>query len=97
MVEKYNLPVNYDNLHWSERRKVREQYVNEQNGLCYFCHHPLTDAPSAEVQEKKIDLQLFPGGFLDHPIHLQHCHKTGLTEGAVHAYCNGVMWQYHGR
>ena len=34
---------------------------------------------------------------LDHPIHLQHSHNTGVTEGAVHNYCNAVMWQYDGR
>jgi hypothetical protein len=30
-------------------------------------------------------------------IHLQHCHKTNMTEGAVHAYCNAVLWQYEGK
>jgi hypothetical protein len=34
---------------------------------------------------------------LKSPIHLQHDHDTGLTEGAVHAYCNAVLWQYEGR
>lgn len=24
-------------------------------------------------------------------------HKTGMTEGAVHNYCNAVMWQYENR
>jgi hypothetical protein len=32
-----------------------------------------------------------------HPVHLQHSHVTGLTEGAVHAFCNAVLWQYEGR
>lgn len=35
--------------------------------------------------------------FLQHPIHLQHNHTTGMTEGAVHNYCNAVMWQYEHR
>jgi len=44
-----------------------------------------------------INLKLFPPGFLKNPVHLQHNHDSDLTEGAVHAKCNGVMWQYHGR
>ena len=39
----------------------------------------------------------FPQNFLQYPIHLQHNHDTGMTEGAVHNYCNAVMWQYEGR
>lgn len=94
---RYDLPVNYEKLHWSERKKVREQYILEQKGKCHFCSGSLDFPPPADVKEKPLSLQLFPKGFLDYPIHLQHCHKTGMTEGAVHAYCNGVMWQYHGR
>ena len=40
---------------------------------------------------------LFPAFFLSHPIHLQHNHETNMTEGAVHARCNAVLWQYEGR
>jgi hypothetical protein len=40
---------------------------------------------------------LFPPNFLKYPVHLQHNHDTDMTEGAVHARCNAVMWQYHGR
>ena len=47
--------------------------------------------------EKKINWKLFPPFFLRFPIHLQHNHDTNMTEGAVHAYCNAVMWQYEGR
>jgi hypothetical protein len=90
----YNLPVEYGNLDQKERRLVREQYVKEQNGLCWFCKKHLFIEPD---KTKKINLKMFPEGFLDHPIHLQHDHYTGLTEGAVHAYCNAVMWQYHGK
>ena len=50
-----------------------------------------------DIKNKKINWKLFPPNFLKYPIHLQHCHKTGWTEGAVHAYCNAVMWQYEGR
>lgn len=90
-------PQLYSFLTPQERRALREDYVKDQKGLCYWCKHPLTEAPSNEVQRKPLNLRLFPKGFLSHPIHLQHCHKTGLTEGAVHAYCNGIMWQYHQR
>lgn len=94
---KYNLPVNYDSLTALERRLVREQYVIEQNSLCMFCHYDLRGNPPIEVTEKSIDMKLFPKNFLRWPIHLQHDHNTGLTEGAVHAYCNAVMWQYYGK
>jgi len=87
----------YDSLHWQERKVVREQYIQQQNGLCMFCRSPLKEKPPEEITDKEIDLRLFPNNFLDNPIHLQHCHKTGFTEGAVHAYCNAVLWQYHGR
>ena len=90
----YNLPVAYDNLPRGERRLVREQYIEEQKGLCMFCKTDLNVEP---VMDKKIKWDLFPPGFLAHPVHLQHDHNTGLTEGAVHAYCNAVLWQFHGR
>jgi len=46
--------------------------------------------------EKRIDWDLFPPGFLKNPVHLHHNHDTGMTIGAVHAYCNAVLWQYYG-
>lgn len=95
-LKKYNLPVDYDSLKPYERRMVREQYIDEQKGLCYFCDCPLHSPPPEKVK-LPIDWDLFPDGFLNSPIHLQHDHFTGLTEGAVHAYCNAVMWQHYGR
>lgn len=94
---KFNLPVDYDKLKPAEKRAVREQYIQEQGGLCLWCKLSLEGQPPAEVTNKKINLRLFPPGFLKNPVHLQHNHNTGRTEGAVHAYCNAVMWQYHGR
>lgn len=94
---KFNLPVMYEELPWKDRRLVRNQYISEQQGLCYWCESPLNDTPPKEIMDKKIDMSLFPKGMLDNPIHLQHDHGTGLTEGAVHARCNCVMWQYHNR
>ncbi len=92
-----DLPLQYSKLTPSERREVRELYRNLQKDLCWFCGAVLTGAPAATVQEKEINLKLFPIGFLKNPIHLQHHHSTDLTEGAVHAKCNAVLWQYYGR
>lgn len=91
------LPVDYTKLDWQERRKVREQYIKEQDGRCYWCKRFLDGTPADDVMERWLNLSLFPPNFLEHPIHLQHDHGTGMTEGAVHARCNAVMWQYHGR
>ena len=94
---EYDLPVDYTELHFTERRLVREQYIKEQKGLCFYCKGKLnTDAPK-KVRDKKVDWNLFPENFLKYPIHLQHNHDTGMTEGAVHNYCNAVMWQYEGK
>ena len=94
---RYELPVDYTNLTQPQRAAVREQYIKEQNGLCLHCDGDLTSKPNTQVRTFAVDHSLFPSGFFDHPIHLQHDHDTGMTEGAVHAYCNAVMWQYEGR
>jgi hypothetical protein len=91
------LPAFYPGLTPQQRRRAREQYIALQNGACWYCHEPLDANPPTEVTGKPINWALFPPHFLAHPIHLQHDHDTGLTEGAVHAYCNAVLWQYHGR
>ena len=93
----FQQPVPYSKLTPAKRKQIREQYVADQGGLCYWCQMPLDKQPLKEVRDKKIDLRLFPPNFLKYPVHLQHDHSTDLTEGAVHAYCNAVMWQYHGR
>jgi hypothetical protein len=94
---KHKLPANYNNLSRSERREVRNRYVEIQKGKCFWCGEKLTGDPPKIITDKKIDWNLFPDGFLNFPIHLQHDHKTGLTEGAVHAFCNAYMWQYENR
>ena len=94
---KYNLPINYDELLPFQKKEVREQYIQEQKGLCMYCKKSLSDPPPKEITDKNINWSLFPPNFLQSPIHLQHNHYTGLTEGAVHNYCNAVMWQYEGR
>lgn len=36
----------------------------------------------------------FPKGMLDYPVHLHHDHKTGMTIGAIHSYCNIISFVY---
>lgn len=96
-MKKYKLPVDYTQLDSYERRLVRIQYVAEQKGLCFYCHEDLFKEAPSRIKNKKIDWKYFPENFLKYPIHLQHNHDTGMTEGAVHNYCNAVMWQYEGR
>ena len=90
-------PQKYSRLSRKQRRQLREAYVMEQKELCYWCGHLLHNPPPENITNLNINWSLFPSGFLNSPIHLQHNHDTDLTEGAVHAYCNAVMWQYHGR
>lgn len=97
MAYTYRLPVNYNTLKPWQRRQVREQYVREQGGKCAYCGESLTGPPPTSVTSNPINWRLFPPGFCDYPVHLHHDHDSGLTEGAVHYYCNAVMWQYHGR
>lgn len=89
-------PVNYDKIKTSERKIVRENYIIHQRGLCQHCHSDLRYGPPDFIIEKRIDWDLFPPGFLKNPVHLHHNHDTGMTIGAVHAYCNAVLWQYYG-
>lgn len=93
----YRLPVRYTNLSPKQRREVREQYITEQNYKCWYCKNNLYLDQTDKILMKPINLKRFPVGFMDHKIHLQHDRKTGLTEGAVHARCNAVLWQYEGR
>ncbi len=90
-------PVDYTTLTQPERREVRLQYIQEQNNKCFYCKEDLSKEAPKHITDKKINWKLFPRGFMNSPIHLQHNHETGMTEGAVHNYCNAVMWQYEGR
>jgi len=92
-----NLPVEYSQLTWRDRRAVREEYVKRQDGKCFYCQVDIHGEPADWVFDRVVNPTLFPLGFFDHLIHLQHDHDTDLTEGAVHAYCNARMWQYEGR
>lgn len=90
------LPINYETAHWTTRKKAREQYIKNQEGLCYHCGSSLKGDASDEMKKLPIKKELFPVGFFDWPVHLHHSHETGLTVGAVHSFCNAILWQYHG-
>ena len=90
------LPVKYDGLEPKVRIAVREEYIEIQNGKCWFCQKNIYKQPAGYVLRAPLDVSLFPRGFFKHPIHLHHDHKTGYTVGAVHNLCNAVMWQYDG-
>lgn len=91
-----DLPALYDKLTTRQRQLAREEYIERQGGMCYACKMPLDGPPSQQVDEAPLEYRRFPGGeaFLRNPIHLHHCHRTGLTIGAVHAKCNAYLWQY---
>ena len=94
MKQKLKLPIDYTIIDQKTRQKVRSKYCELQDGLCFYCGKDLL---CKTLVEKEINWNLFPENFLKYPIHLQHNHETNMTEGAVHAYCNAVMWQYEGR
>lgn len=87
-----NLPIHYPSTHFSIRKKAREQYIKEQNNLCHHCNLPLDSNP---IKSLPINESLFPPNFMKWPVHLHHDHDSGMSIGAVHAYCNAVLWQYY--
>lgn len=89
------LPVNYDELHYTERRAVREEYIKKQEGKCCHCKELLSGEPAVNVASKQVNKKLFPPNFFKWPVHLHHNHDTGMTIGAVHNHCNAVLWQYY--
>lgn len=90
------LPVRYDSIHYTKRKFVRNEYIKQQGGKCHYCKHSLKQMPPLEILQYPVAPHLFPKGFFDWPVHLHHSHDTGMTIGAVHAYCNAILWQYHG-
>ena len=97
LTEKTMKTQKYSELTRAERRVVREQYIEAQGGTCFYCGEDLSKDPPERITGKPIDWKLFPPHFLKYPVHLQHNHTTDETEGAVHAYCNAVMWQYEAK
>lgn len=96
-TERMALPADYMLLSPSQKRRARHQYIADQGGNCMYCECALHQPPPKWVTNKVIKWRFFPKNFLKYPIHLQHNHYTNMTEGAVHAYCNAVLWQYEGR
>ena len=96
-IEKEGLPVRYSLLPPDRRRRIRDKYVRIQGGLCWFCGWDLNAPPPPEILNKPVDFSLYPIGFFNNPIHLQHDHNSDFTEGAVHCRCNAVLWEYHKR
>jgi len=91
------LPVNYNNLNRWQIRMIREEYIKQQAGICYYCGNPLDQEASISVMSRPINGELFPDRFFEWPIHLHHDRVTGMTIGAVHCRCNAVLWQYEGK
>ena len=87
-------PLKYSKLSWQEKRTTRDLYKQEQDNKCWYCGESLDGKARADILARSINLRNFPLGFLDYPVHLHHDHVTDLTIGAVHAYCNAVLWQY---
>jgi len=91
------LPVKYNDLSIEGKRQVRTEYTKLQKGLCLHCHAPLdSDVDEITKEAWPVNKKLFPRDFFKWPVHLHHSHDSGLTLGAVHSYCNAVLWQYHG-
>ena len=89
------LPVNYDHLNARQKKLVREEYVRRQEGKCCHCGNPLEFSPPANILYMEITRELYPPGFFKYPVHLHHNHNTGMTIGAVHNYCNAVLFEYY--
>lgn len=94
LIEEISLPVSYSSLNPRLRKAVRLQYVKKQNNRCFYCNEKLESPPPNGVLALVIHKDLFPEGFFDYPVHLHHNHNTDLTIGAVHAWCNAVLWEH---
>ena len=70
------LPVQYDSLTPRQKTRVRDEYCRIQKGKCWYCRRSLRR-------------NMYP---VKHPIHLHHSHEDGLTLGAVHEYCNMMLY-----
>ena len=92
---KMKLPINYNKTVWQVRRQARDQYVVNQEGRCYHCKCLLSKKPPKSITNIPLTAHLFPENFFNWPVHLHHNHHTGMTIGAVHNYCNAVLWEYH--
>lgn len=90
------LPRDYTKMDWRQRKQYREIYCKAQHDRCWWCGESLLGEARKDIKSKPIDRSKFPANFFKYPVHLHHNHDTGMTIGAVHNYCNAVLWQYHG-
>ncbi len=56
-----------------------DRKIADQGGLCSLCGDPLNDR---ETQDGRT------------AAHIDHCHRTGLVRGVVHAKCNMLIGHY---
>lgn len=97
VITAEGLPVKYSELSAKRKKAVLAQYRRIQQDKCWYCERDLSQPPPDFVTAKPIDRGLYTPGFFKNPVHLQHYHYSDYTEGAVHAYCNAVLWEYHSR
>lgn len=76
---RITLPTLYDSLTPNQKKSARNEYRKLQKGKCWYCG-------------KSLRRNMYP---VKHPVHLHHSHRTGLTLGAVHEFCN-MMLYLHG-
>jgi len=88
------LPTRYSCLSNIDKKVIRERYIDKQNGKCFYCNNKLNTDPPTGILKLKVHKSLYPKGFFNRPVHLHHNHDTDMTIGAVHAYCNAVLWEY---
>lgn len=90
------LPVQYSTLSPQDKVRVRLEYIRRQDNRCCYCNAKFTEGIPESIWSKVIHRELFPANFFDYPIHLHHCHQTGFTIGAIHAWCNAVSFEHDG-
>lgn len=73
---RISLPTLYDSLTPSQKTSVRKEYCKLQKGKCWYCG-------------KSLRQNMYP---VKYPVHLHHSHRTGLTLGAVHEFCNITLY-----
>jgi hypothetical protein len=59
-MKRYELPIDYTSLHWTEKKEVRNQYIKEQDHKCYYCGCSLDEPAPKHITDKKINWKLFP-------------------------------------
>ena len=96
LYQDIELPMLYSRKHM--RKRAREKYIEQQQGICPHCNTLLVDEPTKQIEQLKTNpygVLLLASPFFNWPIHLHHDHSTGLTVGAYHAACNAVLDVFH--